>query len=300
LKYTRKIPGFEVVETIPMRMRGEMLVLAAAVLWGTTGTAQALAPAGANPLVVGAARLTIGGIALLVIALARRAFSPGRPWPLLNTLFAALCIAAYQVTFFSGVHATGVAVGTIVGIGSAPLMAGALVWVVQKEKPTRRWTAATLLAVLGCTLLALSSGGVTFQALGILLALGAGASYALYTLASKRLLAYLPPDAVMALVFCLGAVLLSPIFLLFDLNWLAQPRGLAVALHLGLIATALAYVMFGRGLKNVPAASAVTLTLAEPLTAGLLGVLLLGEALAPLAWGGILLLIAGIALITKP
>src|SRR4030042_849935 len=95
-----------------MRVRGEILVMAAAVRWGATGTAQALAPSGASPLVVGAVRLAIGGIALLVIALARRAFAPGRPWPVKNTLFAALCIAAYQVTFFSAVHATGVAMGT--------------------------------------------------------------------------------------------------------------------------------------------------------------------------------------------
>ncbi len=279
--------------------RGEILILAAAVLWGTTGTAQALAPAGASPLSVGAVRLILGGISLLFIAITRRAFTPRRPWPIPDTLVAAACIAAYQIAFFSAVHITGVAVGTIVGIGSAPLLAGALAWLVQREKPTRRWMFATSLAVLGCILLAVSSGSLTFQALGILLALGAGASYAVYTLASKRLLATHSPDAVMALVFCLGSLLLSPILLMVDLSWLFQPRGLAVALHLGLIATALAYVFFGRGLKSVPAANAVTLSLAEPLTAGLLGVLLLGEVLTPLAWGGILLLAAGVGLIAK-
>lgn len=281
-------------------MRGEILILAAAVLWGTTGTAQALAPDSASPLSVGAVRLIIGGIGLLIIALRRRAFSPRRPWPILDTLLASACIAAYQVAFFSAVHATGVAVGTIVGIGSAPLIAGALAWLVLREKPTRRWIFATLLAILGCTLLAVSSGSLNFQTLGILLALGAGASYALYTLASKRLLATHSPDAVMALVFCLGSLLLAPLLLVVDLGWLFQPHGLAVALHLGLVATALAYVFFGRGLKTVRAPSAVTLSLAEPLTAGLLGVFLLGEKLTPFAWVGILLLVAGVSLIVKP
>ena len=102
----------------------------------------------------------------------------------------------------------------------------------------------------------------------------------------------------MAVVFCLGAILLSPVFLLADLSWLGQPRGLLVALHLGLIATTLSYTLFGRGLRGVPAATAVTLSLAEPLTAGLLGVFVLGEQLAPAGWAGIFLLFSGLALIS--
>ena len=104
--------------------RGVWLVLAAAVLWGTTGTAQALAPTGASPLTVGAVRLAIGGLALLALALWRGAFRGGRPWPLAATALAAACIAGYQVTFFAGVASTGVAAGTLVAIGSAPVLAG--------------------------------------------------------------------------------------------------------------------------------------------------------------------------------
>lgn len=47
---------------------GAAWVLAAAVLWGTTGTAQALAPTGASPLAVAAMRLAIGGAALFALA----------------------------------------------------------------------------------------------------------------------------------------------------------------------------------------------------------------------------------------
>jgi DME family drug/metabolite transporter len=280
------------------RPRGEYLILCAAVLWGTTGAAQALAPPGAAPVSVGAVRLALGGLALLGIAIARRTLSGGRPWPPGLTLLAAACIAGYQICFFAAVATTGVAVGTIVGIGSAPVLAGALAWLVQRVNPGRRWAAATALAVLGCTLLALSGGEATFRLQGIFLALGAGACYALYTLASKRLLENRPPEAVMAVVFCLGALLLSPALLLADPGWLGQPGGLAVALHLGLVTTALAYTLFGRGLRSIPAASAVTLSLAEPLTAGLLGVFLLGEKLAPQGWAGILLLFTGLMLIS--
>jgi DME family drug/metabolite transporter len=158
---------------------------------------------------------------------------------------------------------------------------------------------ATALAVLGCSLLIAANGSVSGDALGVVSALGAGASYATYTVASKGLLEERPPDAVTAVVFCIGAVLLSPLLLTADLNWLAHPRGLAVALHLGLIATAAAYVLFARGLIAVPVATAVTLSLAEPLTAGILGVVVLGERLTISAMLGIGLLCSGLTLLSR-
>ena len=274
------------------------MILAAGILWGTTGTAQALAPAGAQPLTVGALRLAIGGLTLLGLALGRRAFAGGGKWPLRSTVAAALFTALYQLTFFAAVARTGVAVGTIVGIGSAPVAAGILGRLLHNEVLSRRWLTATALAIGGCTLLALSGGGeVRIDPLGIALALGAGASYAAYTLAVKNLLPGRSPDAVMAVVFCLGALLLAPFLLTGELGWLLQPRGLAVALHLGVIATALSYWFFARGLTTVPVSTAVTLSLAEPLTAALLGVTLLNEELTPIALVGIVLIFSGLVVL---
>jgi DME family drug/metabolite transporter len=157
---------------------------------------------------------------------------------------------------------------------------------------------ATGLAVLGCVLLFAESGSAAVDAMGVALALGAGAAYATYAVASKGLLEGRSPDAVMAIVFCLGAVLLSPLLFTADLTWLAQPRGLVAALHLGLIATAASYTLFARGLSAIPVATAVTLSLAEPLTAGTLGVVLLGERLTTFTMLGIGLLFSGLALVS--
>jgi DME family drug/metabolite transporter len=93
-------------------------------------------------------------------------------------------------------------------------------------------------------------------------------------------------------------VILSPLLFVVDLRWLAEPRGLLVALQLGLIATALAYILYTRGLRLVPVATAVTLALGEPVVASLLGVFVLGEQLTPLALLGILLVFAGLAWLT--
>jgi len=275
-----------------------MFVLAAAVLWGTTGTAQALAPEGAQPAAIGAMRLAIGGAALLALAGMRGALRGEVRWPLLATALAGGSMAAYQVTFFAAVAKTGVAVATVIAIGTAPILAGMLGFLVRGERPRSRWGLATALAVLGCILLITSSGSLSVDALGIVLALGAGGAYATYAVASKGLLEERSPDAVMAVVFCLGAVLLAPLLFVADLSWLTQPRGLAVALHLGLVATAAAYTLFARGLRAIPVATAVTLSLAEPLTAGTLGVVVLGEQLTTPAVLGIGLILSGLVLLS--
>jgi DME family drug/metabolite transporter len=207
-------------------------------------------------------------------------------------------MAAYQPFFFAGVARAGVAVGTIVAIGSAPILAGGLGYIFRKERPGPRWIGSTLLAIVGCVLIFLPESNVQVDDTGLLLALGAGLSYAAYAVASKGLLEDKPPDAVVAVVFCLSALLLAPLLFTTDLKWLLQPRGLGVALHLGLVATAAAYVLFARGLTKIPVASAVTFSLAEPLTAGMLGLLVLGEQLSPAISFGIFLVFSGLVLLS--
>lgn len=272
-------------------------ILGAGLLWGTTGTAQALAPHAAQPLAIGALRLLIGGGALLAYtSLTGRGLKfTRRDWP--AVALAAACMAAYQILFFAAVRRTGVAVGTIVGIGSSPVLAGLLGFAFRREHPGRRWAAATVLAVAGCVLLAVTGEEIHADLTGILLAVGAGGAYATFSLASKGLLERYPVSMVMAGAFSLGAVLLAPLLLTQSLTWLREPSGVLAVVHLGLLPTALAYILFGEGLRRTPLATAVTLSLAEPLTAGLLGVLLLGEQLSVPAGVGIALIFSGLAVL---
>jgi DME family drug/metabolite transporter len=298
------------------QLRGNFLVLAAAILWGTTGTSQALAPAGATPPIVGTLRLAVGGLALLVYAIFRRSsgspWAELRTWPLRALLGAAVCMAAYQLCFFAGVARTGVAVGTIVGIGSAPILGGVLGYFFRGERPGWAWLVATLLAVAGVGLLSLpvalrapilgtgdSTGGVVqVDPLGLVLAAAAGGAYATFTLFNKQLIEGRRPEAVQAAVFLLGAALLLPWLWTADLGWVAQPAGLLVILHLGLVTVGIGYTLFSLGLQRVPVSTAVTLTLAEPMTAGILGVIVLGEQLTLQSGLGILLVFSGLAVLS--
>ena len=101
-------------------------------------------------------------------------------------------------------------------------------------------------------------------------------------------------------MFCVGALFLLPLLFSADLSWLGATRGWLLVLHLGVTATALSYWLFTRGLESVPASTAVTLSLAEPLTAGLLGVVVVGERLSIPAWCGLLSILAALVILVVP
>jgi DME family drug/metabolite transporter len=274
-------------------------VLLAAVCFGTTGTAQALGPDGLAPAGVGAARILVGGSLLVLVALVMhggRALTRVRRGP---ALAAAAGVAAYQLAFFAAVKDTGVAVGTIVAIGSGPMFAGAFEWALDRRVPSRGWALATALAIAGVTMLA--GGGAQISPVGVVLALIAGASYATYTISAKRMLRDgHPPETVMAIAFGLGAVLLAPVLAGTGAGWLTHAGGLGLAVFLGVVPTALAYLLFARGLKRLTAAETATLTLAEPLTAALLGVIVLSEQLSAPAALGAALVLGGLLVLAAP
>jgi DME family drug/metabolite transporter len=277
------------------RLPGPVLILLAAVLWGTTGTSQALGPSGADPLAVGTLRLVVGAAGLGVVALGGTSHTA---LPRVALLVTGLGIAAYQLTFFSAVQRAGVALGTVVAIGSAPVLAGAVGWLAERERPTRRWTAATVLAVAGVAAIVGVPG--TADPAGIALALGAGLSYAVYAAGSKRLVRAVSPSRAMAAGFGTGALLLLPVLVLRPPSFLGDPGGLPMALWLGLATVTASYLLFGAGIRVTPIATTATLSLAEPLVATLLGVLLLGERPRPLAWTGMALVIVGLLVVGVP
>jgi drug/metabolite transporter, DME family len=189
-----------------------------------------------------------------------------------------------------------VALGTLVALASAPVLCGLLARQVMGERLPRGWAGATACAIAGCALLLAPGADAAADPLGVGLALVCGACYAVYTVSAKRVLsAGVDPLAFLAGSVVTGALVLAPV-LAAGAGQLASARGLALVAWLGLAATALGYVLFARGLARVPAAAAGTLSLAEPLTASLLGIVALGERPSAAGAVGAVLLAAGLAL----
>ncbi len=279
-------------------IRAQLFVLMAAILWGTTGSAQAFAPNNANPIVIGAMRMSIGGTVLFFIAAMKGSFKDVK----LNRkllLIASICMAVYQPLFFSGVSKTGVALGTVLALGSAPIFSGGIEYILG-QKLNRRWIIATGVSIIGCTFLFNGQDSMNMNVFGSVLSLGAGLSYAIYATVARKLFQDSQRDAVNGLVFLISAIMLSPILFMNDLSWVVTTSGLLTVLHLGIVATALAYSLFAYGLVNVPTSKAVTLTLAEPLTAAMLGVLVFDEKLTSVSMIGVLFLFFGLIINSYP
>ncbi|MFJ9565865.1 DMT family transporter [Streptomyces fuscichromogenes] len=285
---------------------GPLPILTAAVLWGTTGTAASLAPAGAPAAAIGAAGLVLGGLLLLLTAPGSRSLPracTGGDRRLLA--LGILAVAGYPLTFYPAVARTGVAVATVIALGGAPVFAGLLAWLTRRSRPSARWITATAAAVLGCTLLVLGPGlagdGTPVDVLGVLSAGLAGLSYAVYALAGGQLIVRgHASGAVMGVMFGGAALLVLPVVLWGGGGQLLTVRGALVVGYLGTVTTFLCYRLFGHGLRHTLPQTATTLTLAEPAVAAVLGVAVLGERLPGISWCGLAVLALGIVLLAVP
>ncbi|SDN31600.1 drug/metabolite transporter, DME family [Geodermatophilus siccatus] len=286
---------------------GSACVLAAALLWGTTGTAAALAP-GVGSLAVGAAAMGVGGLlqaaAALRVIRAHRAGLAAQ-WPTLAVSAAA--VAVYPLAFYTSMRLAGVAVGTVVSIGSAPMAAALVERVVDRRPLSRRWALGATVGVLGVLALAIARAGEEAATgapgaqpvLGIALGLLAGLTYALYSWGAARAMRTgLPSRPVMGAVFGVGGVLLSPVLLLTGAPIVASWPNFAAVAYLALVPMFVGYVLFGRGLAAVPASTATALSLLEPAVAAVIAVLVLHERLPALGWVGMGVLLASLVVLT--
>jgi DME family drug/metabolite transporter len=211
-------------------------------------------------------------------------------------LVAGLCMAAYQVCYFSAVPLAGVGATALLAICSAPILIAVIARVVLREPITPWRLAAMALGVTGAGLLVggAGTGSARNFLLGGALALGAGLAYSLYAVATKGGLRESPPLGLAAITFGLAAIVLLPV-LIFQPSTTASTvaKGWPLLLYLGAIPTAGAYFLYTTALRRIPAGSAAIAGLLEPLTATVLGLLLFHEHLSlAQAFGAALLLVA--------
>jgi len=287
----------------PASRRGFLLVVLAAVCWGTSGfTGRIVAErTGLQPLDIAWHRMAIGAVALLVGHLATRrrlrhvVRTPLTRGIVVRLLLIGAGLGAYQLAYFAAVALAGVSISTLVALGLAPLLIAVGGTVLGHGRPDRATAVALVVALVGLVLLV----GVTARAdtgttvlLGALLAVGSALGYAMVTLAGAGIPAGVP---VTLAGFAGGALLLTPVALIVGLRFTGDPVSLALLLYLGAVPSALAYTFFFTGLRSVPGAVASIVTLLEPLTATALSTAFLGERLAPVALAGGVLVLGAVA-----
>lgn len=275
------------------------MVMVAAMLWGTTGTAQSFVPPQLSSYWVGALRLAVAALffwptvlltdrpALAVAALRRL------PWRGIS--LAAVCMCAYNLAFFAGVRACGVAIGTAVALGSGPVWAGLLQAFLNKALPTRSWWLGTMIAVVGVVAMATGGGLASgVSPAGVLLCLLAGLSYATYALVNQRMVREASLAAVTTTVFTLAALLAIPGAAALAGIPQLHANDATIVLWLGVVSTGIAYLLFSHALQHISAATGVVLALAEPVTAFVLAIAVVGERPGWVGASGLAAVLAGL------
>ncbi len=292
---------------------GALFVVAASILWGTTGTAATLAP-GVSPLAIGAVAMGAGGLLqALSAARAIRRHGSGilRRWRLVAV--GAAAVAVYPLAFYSSMHLSGVAVGTVVSIGSAPVAAALIERFTDRKPLTRRWIVGALLGVGGAALLSFAShspatgagtaagtdGGAWDSTAGIFLGLLAGGTYALYSWAAHRLIGGgIPSRAAMGSIFGLGGLLLMPVLAVTGAPLLDSWTNFSVGAYMAVVPMFAGYILFGWGLARIRASTATSISLLETVVAAVLAVLVVGERLPALGWLGAAVVLGSLFILT--
>jgi drug/metabolite transporter, DME family len=288
---------------------GATQVLFAGLLWGTSGTIASFFPVEASSLAIGAVRIAIGSLALVVFRMVSSRGSRGwpfthsahLPFPLL--LVSAIGMAVTQVALFLSVRLAGVTIATMIFIGSSPLFGGVLSMLLRKERQTRSWLVSSLIVAAGCLGMAFSetfglgsTGDRSTLLIGSLVALVAGLGWAVEGNCIKALQTYVPPLDSCAIVMLAGSVPLVPLAALEGFAWMEQPGSIPTALTLGIVSAAIPYLFFSLGMKRIPVAHAFLYGLIEPITASLLGIILLKERLNSTGMIGYGLVLGGLVL----
>ena len=287
---------------VPIRRGDFLLVLLAALCWGTGGVLGSLLARREHlgVLSIATLRMLAGGILLLAgLALIGRLHTARLSRPaVVRIALTALLTAIFEVCFFTAVVTVSVSTATLVTIGASPVLVALWTTVVRRHRPERIVVVALLVALLGLVLLlgvAVPAG--SRAALGVLVALLAAAAFGTVTILNERAVVGLDPAILTGYAFLLGGGMVLPFALAFGWHLPHVPSNWGLVVVMGLVPTAGAYVAFLTGLRTVPATTAVLLSLVEPLTAAVLAAVVLAERLGPLGIVGGLLLAVAVVLV---
>lgn len=286
--------------------RGFLLVVMSATLFGGTGVAGAIVAAnsGMSWPAISALRVFLGGLVLLGLTaltgeLQRipRGKGAGR-----RILLTGVGTAVYTTAYFQSVPLIGVAVATVVCLGSAPLAIAGYTAVRERRMPSAGTQVALVAALAGLVLVSDPDRVGTSAAelaLGIALALTSGLSFAATTVINRTAIPGLGPRVLIATSLTVAGLLAAPVAFLAgaDLASMGWPAWTGIG-FLAIFQTAFAYMAFYAGLQaGLPPTTAVIVLLIEPVTAMVLAMVILSETPTAAAVAGMALMMLAIVLV---
>ena len=287
-------------------MRGHALALATVLVWAVTFVSTKVLLVHLSPMEILFSRFVVGFLALAVLR-PRRLRLPNRAQEKWFVLAGATGIALYYLLEnIALTFAPASVVGVVVA--AAPLFTGLLAAGLSKKRPSAAFFLGFAAAMAGVALVSFGGGsagqaaeGGGFEAAGVLLALAAAATWAVYSLVTDKIASF-NLDGVLATrrTFAWGLLFMALAlpFFGFSPNWpaLALPEVWGNLAFLGLGASALCFVTWNLAVRRLgPVTASLYIYLVPALTV-LASCAVLGEALTPSVVVGVLLTVGGLAL----
>ncbi|MBN2621741.1 MAG: DMT family transporter [Acidimicrobiales bacterium] len=280
-----------------MSRRGWALFLAMGFIWGIPYLLIKVAVEDLSPATLVFARTGLATVMLLPLAAARGLLRPLVPYwrPLLAYTVIEICLP-WVLLGYAEQDLSSSLTGLLVA--AVPLVGAALVKITGHETMGARRFAGLLVGFAGVALLVgfdvESSSTAAVAAVGLV-----AVFYALGPLILARHLSHLPSLGVVAASLAITAVLYSPVA---AAQWPAAAPGADTVLSvlgLGVVCTALAFLVFFRLIAEVGPARATVFTYVNPAVALVLGVLVLDERVTLATGAGFALILVGSVLATR-
>ncbi len=284
------------------RLLGALAVVAAACTWGTLGFfAKVLYAEGVSFEALVAVRALVGWVAMLLFVLLMRGAGSlqvaGRDLLFLVPL-GLVGIGAFYLLYFFTVRESTVGTAAIL-LYSSPAFVALLAWVFLNETlgPVRILALTLTFGGIFLVVGGYDPGALEVSLLVLATGLLSGLTYGLYSIFGKPVARRLDPAVILSYALGIGAVLLvlAALPTLYTLVGLSS-GSYALLVMLAVVHTALAFGLYTVGLKRLDAGQAAIVATVEPVVAGAIGVVLLGEKLTALKVIGALLVLAGAAL----
>ena len=272
-------------------------ILLAAVLWGIIGLwNRELMASGFTPTDIVLVR-NFGGMVLLSALFAvknRRVFRVEREH--LKYFFGTgvVSILLFTLCYFTCQKLCSLAVASVL-LYTAPSFVVVLSAILWREPITRKKLLALVLTMVGCACVCgLFSDTLTVTISGVLLGLGAGFFYALYSIFGRYALAHYDSMTVTVWTFLFAGVVSLVLVNPERMAVLFSPKVWLLTLALVGFSTVLPYLFYTKGLSQVESGRASIMASLEPVVAALTGVLVFGEPMGILTLTGMLCVLAGV------
>ena len=282
---------------------GDILIIIAGLFWGSMGIfVRHLNDLGFSSIQVACLRLTTAGIlfALILLIKDRKGFKIAlRDIPLF------LALGLVSILFFTCCYFTAIRLMTMstaaILLYTSPIWVMVLAIIFLKEKFTIQKLIALILAFAGCVLVSGFGGKVTV--VGILVGLGSGLGYGLYSIFGTFALKKYTPYTVTCYTFLiagLGSIFVSnPVDLVSKISSIEnKPALFGFVLLTAVVTAVIPFLLYTLGLNMTTAGKAAVLATVEPAAATLFGFFVMKETVGPVAIAGILLVFAAIIVLS--